>query len=119
VAGLGWVEEGAGKYSRRFSFPIFGPDSKERGAQYRSYEGARPKSLNSLFFDGAVSSSWYKWVRVSKLLVLVEDQVSAIKIAPHHHSLALLGTNLNEPKIEEILEQEPKYERIYLCLDND
>jgi hypothetical protein len=44
--------------------------------------------------------------------------MSAIKVAPYHHSLALLSTNLNEDKVAEILAQ-PKYDRIYLCLDND
>jgi DNA primase len=44
--------------------------------------------------------------------------MSAIKVAPHHHSLAIHGTNLNDSRVEEILAQ-PKYDRIYLCLDND
>lgn len=52
-------------------------------------------------------------------MILVEDPVSAIKIAPHYHSAALLGTNLSEAKVEEIRMQVDKYERIYLCLDND
>lgn len=50
--------------------------------------------------------------------MLVEDQVSAIKVAPFHHSLALLGTNLSEAKVLEILYAD-KYDRIYLALDND
>ena len=68
--------------------------------------------------DDAIASSWYKWKRTSKILVITEDQMSAIKVAPHYHSLAICGTNLNEARIEEIQKQE-KYERIYLCLDND
>lgn len=45
--------------------------------------------------------------------------MSAIKAAPYIHSVALLGTNLSETKLDEILEQEPKYNRIFLALDND
>lgn len=33
-------------------------------------------------------------------------------------SIALLGTNLSEAKVEEIIATR-KYERIFLCLDND
>jgi DNA primase len=43
--------------------------------------------------------------------------MSAIKMATHMHSVALLGTNLSEAKVSEILEGD--YEHIFLCLDND
>lgn len=119
LAGCGWTGESAGNYGRRVSYPIFGPDSRKRGENYRSYEqGVKPKSLIKLFYEDAVASSWYKWKRKSTTLVLVEDQVSAIKVAPFHHSLALLGTNLSEAKVLEILYAD-KYDRIYLALDND
>lgn len=39
-------------------------------------------------------------------------------MAPYMDALALLGTNLSEAKVAEIQEQ-PKYDHIYLCLDND
>lgn len=44
--------------------------------------------------------------------------MSAIKVANSYHALALLGTNLSEAKMEEILAQD-KYDRIILCLDAD
>lgn len=47
----------------------------------------------------------------------MEDQVSAIKAAPHYDALALLGTNISDSKAEEIVDG--KYKHIYLCLDND
>lgn len=118
LAGCGWTGEDAGRYSRRVSFPIFGPDSRKRGENYRSYEGAKPKALINLFSDEAVACSWYKWKRKSRTLVLVEDQVSAIKLAPHCHSMALLGTNLSEAKMLEILYND-EYDKIYLSLDAD
>lgn len=119
VAGLRWTGEGTSNYARRVSFPIFGPDSRERGTSYRSYEGKQPKALIRFTSDDAVALSWYKFQRTSRLLVLVEDQVSAMKIAPFYHSAALLGTNLAENKVDEILAQNPKYDRIYLSLDSD
>lgn len=51
--------------------------------------------------------------------MLVEDQVSAIKLAPYVHSLALLGTNLSDAKVEEINSITPQYEQVYISLDND
>lgn len=45
--------------------------------------------------------------------------MSAIRLAPFFHSIALLGTNLSDTKVEEIQAQEPKYERVFIALDND
>lgn len=39
-------------------------------------------------------------------------------MAPHVDAVALLGTNLSEAKVEEIIATR-KYDRIYVCLDND
>lgn len=119
LAELGWTGEGTSSYARRFSFPIFGPNSRKRGTSYRSYEGKEPKAIVRLDDDEALSLCWYKWKRTSDVLILVEDQMSAIKIAPHHHAAALLGTNLSEAKVHEILLEDKPYKRIYLCLDND
>lgn len=118
LAGLRWTGEGDGKYARRISFPIYGPDLKERGASYRSYQGANPKNVIVLRDEDSISAAWYRWKRTSANLIIVEDQMSAIKMAPYLDSLALLGTNLSEAKVNEILEQK-KYKHIYLCLDND
>lgn len=118
LAGLRWTGEGTSVYARRVCFPIFGPDSRERGKSYRSYQGATPKAIIQFNVDDAIANCWYKWKRTSNILVITEDQMSAIKVAPHHHGLAILGTNLNDSRVDEILAQ-PKYDRIYLCLDND
>lgn len=47
--------------------------------------------------------------------------MSPLKLAPFYHCAALLGTNLSEAKINELIDQnkEEKYEAIWLCLDND
>ena len=119
-AGVGWTGEGSGRYARRVCYPIFGPDSRERGKNYRSYEqGVQPKAIIQLKDKEQVAASWYKFIRRSSTLVLVEDQVSAIRLAPFTHSLALLGVNVSEAKVEEILAAEPKYQQILLSLDED
>jgi hypothetical protein len=120
LAELAWTGDHAGRDGRRISYPIFGPDFTKRGENYRSYQGGVPKCMIHLGTEDAVSSSWYKFRRASKTLVIVEDQMSAIKLAPYVHALALLGTNLSEAKVNEIPKTGPdKYDNIYLCFDND
>lgn len=117
--GLRRCSEQSGYYSGRLYLPIVRPDLKESGANLRSLkEGVTPKSIIQLFDPESVSSSWVKLKRRSDLLVIVEDQFSAYRAGTYYHSLALLGTNLNESKIDEILQQS-RYSKIILALDND
>lgn len=61
--------------------------------------------------------AWYR-NRDSSVLVIVEDQLSAIRLLDYKvDSVALLGTNLNEERVAEIAEQ--KYNKVYLALDKD
>lgn len=117
-AGLRWVGDNAGHYARRVLYPIYRPDLRERGAMYRSYErGVQPKALTKLYSDDEIALAWYKMLRKSDDLILVEDQPSAIRMAPHMHSCALLSTNLSDAKIAEIKRE--GYKRVLLCLDKD
>lgn len=85
---------------------------------YRSYErGVQPKALTKLYSDDEIALAWYKMLRKSDDLILVEDQPSAIRMAPHMHSCALLSTNLSDAKIAEIKRE--GYKRVLLCLDKD
>lgn len=49
--------------------------------------------------------------------MLVEDQLSALRLAPHVHAVALLGTNVSDAKAAEY--KQGKYDRIIISLDND
>lgn len=60
---------------------------------------------------------WYKFKRKSDILVIVEDQVSAIKLAPHVHAVALLGTHISDAKAAEIAAG--NYGTVILSLDPD
>lgn len=85
---------------------------------YRSYEsGVSPKALTKLYSDDEIALAWYKMLRKSSDLILVEDQPSAIRMAPYMHSCALLSTNLSDAKVAEIKRE--NYKRIILCLDKD
>lgn len=61
--------------------------------------------------------AWYKYLHTSDVLVVVEDQVSALRLAPHVHAVALLGTHISDAKAEEL--KAGKYKHIYLSLDAD
>lgn len=64
-----------------------------------------------------VTLAWYKMKRKSNTLILVEDQVSAIKLSPHCHAAALLGVMINDAKAEEI--KAGGYDNVIISLDND
>lgn len=68
--------------------------------------------------DEEVPQSWYKWTRRSKTLLLVEDQVSAVRAARDFHVISLLGTTLSEAKVREIVYNH-EYDKVILCLDKD
>ena len=59
----------------------------------------------------------YKFVgnKSSDVLFLVEDVLSAIKLARYYNSLALLGTNLQS----EILHGIIKFKKLIIFMDND
>lgn len=61
--------------------------------------------------------SWHKATRKSDVLVLVEDQMSAIKLSPHCHAAALLGTHISDDKVKEIVAG--GYKKVVISLDND
>ena len=118
AARLGWSGDAVGNYSRRVAFPISGPDFEERGKSYRSFEnGVQPKAIIELRSPDDLKAGWYKWQRKSKTLVIVEDPVSAIKLAPHTHVISLFGTHIPDALVEEI--KRHNYEAVFISLDKD
>lgn len=117
LAGFRRVQATTGNYAGRLCFPIYGPDSRERGEVYRSYSGGYPKTITRLRNPDDLAFCWYIRRRASPVLVIVEDQISAVKVSEYYDSAALLGTNFSEAKVKEVKAR--GYKRIYLCLDND
>jgi hypothetical protein len=75
-----------------------------------------PKTLN---YVSENRGAWYKSQLddVKKKLIIVEDQLSAIRASSYLNSLALLGTNLPEEVLTLIKKQD--YSNVYLALDAD
>ena len=81
-----------------------------------------PKSTITMLPESEDSAvmAWYPMMTVidGKLpLLLVEDQLSAVKARCYMNTAALMGTNLSETKLNEILRCGVK--RVILALDND
>lgn len=60
--------------------------------------------------------AWYL-NRTSTHLIIVEDQLSALRISRHLNAVALLGTNLSEPILTAI--KKGKFAKVFLALDRD
>jgi nitrogen regulatory protein PII-like uncharacterized protein len=106
-------------HGARVIFPIYGPDGEMRGEVFRSYSGDQPKTFTVSFSGNDNMMCWYRYKKYGKVLVIVEDIPSALRVAQDNKvdAVALLGTVLNYDRVKEIRDQ--GYERIWLCLDND
>lgn len=76
----------------RWWYPVFGPHGSEHGGIGRSFTNA-PKSLTHIE-EGYKLGSWYV-KDGAETVALVEDQVSAARMAQHVTTVALLGCHLN------------------------
>lgn len=104
-------------HGARVIMPIISPDARRRGHNFRSYCGGQPKSLVNIDIADE-NMCWYRFKKYAKICVIVEDQVSALRLAAAGvDAVALMGTMINERRITEIREQ--KHNKVVLCLDND
>lgn len=78
----------------RWWYPIFGPHGSVHGGQARTLEPIRPKTL-TFVEDGYSLGSWYV-KDGAETVALVEDQVSACKLAERVTTVALMGCHLND-----------------------
>ena len=107
-AGLGWEET-----QKRLVLPLFDDDGRCTGAALRSLSGAKPKALT---YAEPLQMSWYM-NPASASLVIVEDQLSAIKASRYINAVALLGVNLNSDRARTIASN--GFDNVYLALDKD
>lgn len=105
---IGWSDG-----ESRLVLPIMDRDSCVVGSVLRSFSGAIPKAITNA---NPNALAWYM-NRSSNSLILVEDQLSAIRSSEYLNAAALLGTNLNDEKVETIISG--KFKAVLLALDND
>lgn len=102
----------------RIRMPILDSEGQPRADTWRAYDGSKPKAIITKRRQDQPTMCWYKSGLYGQILVVVEDQPSALRIcASKVDSLALCGTLLSPDRIEEIKKQ--NYERVFLCLDKD
>lgn len=93
-----------------------GPYGQDRGDTLRFLDGSTPKTISYLTTDEP-KLAWYHQ-HLSGVLVIVEDQLSAMTLySMGYDAVALMGTNLGEYKVAEIMAQH--YGKVLLALDKD
>jgi hypothetical protein len=99
----------------RYIFPIFTKQRKVIGNVARSYmKGTRTKTINYWEDTDEVHVHYPPTKIKSNQVILVEDTLSAIRLAKHVPTIALLGTNIPKALIPDIAKKD-----VYLALDDD
>lgn len=88
-------------------------DGDYLGCVLRSEYGDKPKALTHTESGAMAFFRNYN----SKLLFIVEDVYSALRISSSHNSVALLGTHINDERVEEL--RACNCDSYMLCLDKD
>lgn len=110
---LGRCEIGWDTDSNRLALPVQNIRSERLGVVLRALDGRKPKTLNHTEKDAI---SWYT-NHSAPGVIIVEDQLSAIRASDYLTSVALLGTHLNDERVAEI--RASGLRPVYLALDAD
>jgi len=103
---------------KRIILPIYDMDGYEVGATLRSTEeSVVPKSLICMTSPNSICASFYEGEQNPEVVIIVEDQASAIRASYYCSSVALLGTNMDVIKARAIARTDCK--RAIFCLDKD
>lgn len=105
---LGWNER-----EQRVALPVFSADSEVLGCVMRSENGATPKALNYREENAVAIFRNYS----SDSLIIVEDIYSALRASEYMNSAAILGTYLNQERVDTLRYMRCK--KVYLALDAD
>ena len=105
-----------------YVFPVKSRHGYTRGMVARYYHKRfyKDKELPKAVAYKEVDGPWLSWYTrdiKTKCLVLVEDQVSALKASEYVDCVALLGTNIDEREAMEIAQH--KAEHVIVALDAD
>lgn len=105
---LGWDES-----EQRVALPVFNIDSEVLGCVMRSESGATPKALSYTEENAVAMFRNYS----SDSLIIVEDIYSALRASEYMNSAAILGTYLNQERVDTLRYMRCK--KVYLALDAD
>jgi hypothetical protein len=112
---LRWTTEHSPAGHGRLVMPALDPDGRPYGYVARKLDNQ--EGAKTLTFAEDTRGSWYFNRNSSSRLLIVEDQLSALKASQYINAVALLGTNLTENTLSCI--KKGQYTDIYLALDAD
>lgn len=110
---LGLHEIGWDRESDRLALPVKNFRGERLGVVLRALDNRKPKTLTHTEKDAI---AWYT-NRSKAGVIIVEDQLSAIRASDYLTSVALLGTHLNDQRVQEI--RDSGCSPVYLALDRD
>lgn len=118
---LRWTTDYSDEGHGRVVMPVRDSQGTLYGFTARKLDDQRgPKTLS--FLDNS-RGSWYKcqevapWGERTTDLLIVEDQLSAIKASDRINTVALLGTDMSDSFLNEVVDG--NYDNVYLALDKD
>lgn len=107
---LGWGDESY------YYFPVWDSKDEQQGYHAKALlKDCIPKAKTKTRYES--SMAWYVNRTKTTKVVVVEDCLSAVRVSARLTGVALLGTHVNDIKIEALMEFNP--EVIYLALDAD
>lgn len=107
--GLGWASD-----VERLVLPVYNYRGETLGSTLRDLSGNSRTKSKSHTDEGAIS--WYV-NHTTPGVIIVEDQLSAIRASDYLTSVALLGTHLNDERVAEI--RATGLSPVYIALDAD
>lgn len=113
----GWVEATEEGGEIPLAMPILSPTGDVRGVSVRSYDSKGRKRVRIYKMLDEPLLCWYR--QSSSSVVVVEDQISALRASGYCTAVAVLGTNIDYEKIAEIGQVVPKTGKVYIALDKD
>jgi hypothetical protein len=117
VYNAGWVVAAQEGGHLPLIMPVISPTGVIRGHVLRVQHEDGSKTVRGF---KAVDEPWLCWyVNNSDDIVVVEDQISALRAAEFCTSVSLLGAALAEEKFEEVLRVAGDKKRVWIALDRD
>lgn len=108
LAHFGWDDD-----VKRVALPVLNVEGELLGCVLRSENGAQPKALAYVEEDAVAIFRNHS----STDLIIVEDIYSAVRASEYMNAAAILGTHLNDGRIDAL--KAMKCKRNYLALDAD
>lgn len=115
IVRAGWL---ADRYNNRLVMPIRNSMHVQIGTESKAFdENKNPKTITRITDPKQLMMAWKIPFPLSSRYVVVEDQISMVKVSRVENCVALLGTNFNDVHAQALLEH--GVQDVIMCLDKD